>query len=89
MESDERKFIVIIVSSNRAAFLYKKLIELGYNVEIMATPCKLSNGCTKSIKCKREHLDIIKEQAEKYNIIVKSIFQIIMENGKYKYLRIE
>lgn len=89
MESDDRWFIAIIASSNRAAFLYKKLIELGHDVEIMATPCKLSNGCTKSIKCRREQLDIIKDQAQKYNITVKAIFQIIIEKGKYKYLKIE
>lgn len=87
--SNDRNFIVIIASSNRAAFLYKKLVELGYNIEIMATPCNLSNGCTKSIKCRREQLDIIKEQAQRYNITVKAIFQIIEENRKYKYLRIE
>lgn len=86
---DDRNFIAIIASSNRAAFLYKKLIELGYDVEIMATPCKLSNGCTKSIKCRREQFDIIKEQAQKYNIIVKAIYEMLIVNGKYRYIKIE
>lgn len=89
MGFDVGKFIVIIVSSSRAAFLYTKLIDLGENLEIVATPSKLSQGCTKSIICQKEQLSIIKEQAKKYNITAKAIYEIILENGKRKYLRIE
>ncbi|MBM7870075.1 hypothetical protein JOC70_001545 [Clostridium pascui] len=86
---NDRNFIIIIASSNRGAFLYKKLIELGVNVEIMATPCKLSKGCTRSIKCSREQFDIIKDQAQKYNITINGIYERIIENKKYKYVKVE
>lgn len=89
MEPDNRNFIIIISSSNRAAFLYKKLVELGYDVGIMATPCKLSKGCTRSIKCMREQFDIIKEQAQKYNITINGIYERVIENKKYKYIQVE
>ncbi|MPN53166.1 hypothetical protein SDC9_200830 [bioreactor metagenome] len=89
MESDDRKFIVIIASSNRAAFLYKKLIELGVKVEFMSTPCRLSKGCTKSIKCSEDQFDIIKQQAKQYNITIRGIYERVKEDKRYKYIQVE
>lgn len=84
----EEEYILVFATHNHAVFLYRRLTKLGYNVELISTPCKVSAGCTQSIKFKESHLGIIKEEIASSNIITRGIFRVCRKGSKATYVPI-
>lgn len=76
-------YIAVFVSKNHAVELHHILSRKGHNYELISTPCKISSGCSYSIKF--NHLYSAKpitEAAKEYKKTVKDIYKIYRVNGK-------
>nr|WP_206154778.1 DUF3343 domain-containing protein [Clostridium muellerianum] len=76
---------MVFTCYSKAVFVYKKLIEKGYKVNLVSTPCKISSGCSHSIRFKEEDFSIVKSETEKNNIVPKAIYKIVLQNNKESY----
>ncbi|MFD3156129.1 DUF3343 domain-containing protein [Haloimpatiens sp. FM7330] len=71
------EFILVFRSTNHAVALYKKLKDIGMKVEIISTPCRISLGCSKSIKVYDESkIGEIENIAKANKIKMKRFFKV-------------
>lgn len=77
-------YMLVFTSHNQAAFLYEKLCNRGFDIKIVSTPCKISSGCSQSIKLKG---DVIKEalkESSQNGINIRAVYKIIIdEEGEH------
>ncbi|WP_125152738.1 DUF3343 domain-containing protein [Clostridium rectalis] len=88
MSSNEREYVVVFASHNGAITIYNKLLKKGYKVEIIPTPCTISPSCTKSLKCKEEYLQLVKDYLKEYKIVIRGIYEIVRDKKNLKYIKI-
>jgi hypothetical protein len=84
----EDEYILVFATHNHAVFLYRKLSKLGYVVELISTPCKISAGCTQALKFKETYLNRIKEEVAINKIITRGIYKICPQGSKANYILI-
>lgn len=89
MDNFKDKCILVFASHNQAAFLYTKLIREGFKVELISTPCRISSGCSQSIKFREELMETVLLEAEKAGIKIVGAYKIIGENGNLEYIKIK
>jgi len=82
-------YLLVFNSHNFAAFLYSALEKKGYKIELISTPCKISPGCSQSLKFDHSLYNIVKEEAIKSQIPIKGIYKVIERNGNKEFFRIE
>lgn len=85
MKKSNSEYIMVFACYNKAVFLYNKLVKNGYKVKLVATPCKISSGCSHSIRFNEENFEIVKNEAEKNNIKPKAVYKIVLQDGKENY----
>ncbi|KAJ52017.1 hypothetical protein BD780_004299 [Clostridium tetanomorphum] len=86
--NDNKEYIVVFQSYNGAIYLYNKLLRERCKAEIISTPCRISAGCTQSIKFKCEYMDIVQKNLKLYNIPIKGIYEIVKSNKRFNYVKI-
>jgi Protein of unknown function (DUF3343). len=82
------EYMLVFASHNQAVFLYNRLIKLGLKVELISTPCRLSAGCTQSLKFNEDLLTVVRSEAIKSNMMIRGIYKIVRENNKTNYIPI-
>lgn len=82
----EEEYILVFATHNHAVLLYRRLAKMGYQVELISTPCKISAGCTQSIKFKENYYNVVKEEAAKSNIITRGLYKICKKGSKTNYV---
>lgn len=79
------QYLLTIAYQSQAILLYNELKKKGYDIKVVATPCSLGNGCSKSIRCSGEILERVKEEAKKNNIVIKGIYKILKNPANQTY----
>lgn len=82
-------YIIVIKSYNYAVLLYKILKNKKYNAQIISTPCRISAGCSRSIRFYGKDIDIVKDEIKKNSIPIKGIYLEKKVNKKNNYIKIE
>lgn len=75
--NDHNYYLLVFSSHNQAVYLYNWLIKKGYPVELVSTPCKISSGCTQSIKFGEEYMNDILYEAN----IVGTVNMFLLPDG--------
>lgn len=86
LQNDE--YFVVFYSHNHTTFLYNKIKEKGFEIELMSTPCSVSAGCSQCIKFMGKDLKLIKEVIKNNDINIKALYKIEYNNGKTRYLQL-
>ncbi|EJO5349528.1 DUF3343 domain-containing protein [Clostridium botulinum] len=85
------EYLIVFKSHNQAAYLYNKLRNQGYRyrVKLISTPCKISKGCSQSIKVRKKYLDYIIKEIKEYKVSIRGIYKIKMKGNKKQYILCE
>lgn len=84
----ENDYIIVFATHNQAVFLFNKLLRMGYGVELISTPCRISAGCTQSIKFKYNLMDVVKQEAENRNMMIRGIYKVVKQGTKFNYIKV-
>lgn len=79
------RYIMVFVSTSQAAFIYNELEKNRISVELVSTPAKILQGCTKSIIYNKMYNDIVFKEVAKINARIKGVYSI---QGEDKYIKI-
>jgi hypothetical protein len=82
----EEEYILVFATHNHAVLLYRRLAKLGCHVELISTPCRLSAGCTQSLKFKENYFNLVKEEIAKSNVITRGIYKVCSRGNKINYV---
>lgn len=88
LEAYEEKYLLVFSSGSHAMLLYNQLINKGCSLELVATPCRLSRGCSQSIVFQASDMRTIIEEIKTNNVIVKGIYKIVEKNNHKNYVAI-
>lgn len=81
--------LVVFYSHSQGMLLYRMLLREGCSVELISTPCKLTDSCSQCIKFNENYLAKVKEQIAKNNIKIRGIYKISIKNYKLQYVPME
>lgn len=84
----EEEYILVFATHNHAVLLYRRLAKLGCKIELISTPCRISAGCTQSLKFKEDYFNLVKEEAAKINVITRGIYKICRRGSKTNYVQV-
>ena len=80
MKAEVNRYLVVYPGHNMAALLYQKLLKK-CEVELVATPVKISYGCSNSIKFKEKDMAIVMAEIQRMRTPPKGVYKII-KNGR-------
>lgn len=82
MGTSDEKYLIVFKSSSHAMLLYNEFLKLNIRIELIATPCTLSRGCSQSIVFNSADSETIIQTIKTLNISVSNIYRIF-DNGRY------
>ena len=85
---EENEYLVVYPGHNVASLLYQKLLKRSCKVELVSTPGKISNGCSRAIKFKEVYMDIVRFEIEKIAAKPKGLYKIINKGQFHDYQKI-
>ena len=88
MQVEENEYLVVYSGHNLASLLYQKLIKRSCKVELVSTPAKIYNGCSKAIKFKGIYMDIVRDEIGKINLKPRGIYKITQKGQSQNYEKI-
>ena len=77
MKVEESEYLVVYPGRNTTTLLYQRLVKKSCIVELVATPIKISYGCSLSIKFKEIYMNIVRDEVLKISIKPKGVYRII------------
>ena len=80
MKVEFNEYLVVYPGHNMAALLYQKLFKK-CEVELVATPVKISYGCSKSVKFKEKDMSVVIAETLGLKTPPKGVYKII-KNGR-------
>lgn len=89
MKIEEAIYLVVYPGHNMSSLLYQKLLKRSCDVELMATPVKITYGCSQAVKFKEKDLQIVLTEASKLRIAPKGIYRIIKKGNLVSYEKIQ
>ncbi len=82
-------FLVVFLSNNHANYVFNELRKKGVEIEIVTTPCKISSGCSQSIRFRERSINRIKEVIKKFNVPTKGIYKLKKVDWIIEYVFLE
>lgn len=89
MEVCNNKYIMVIASNSQATYLYNELIKKELNVEFIATPAKVSSGCSKSIIFNTMDIKEFVLDVNKLKIKISGIYKMVKNANDYDYIKLD
>lgn len=85
---EDEKYIAVFASYSHTAFLHSRLLELNIPSEIIATPYKLSIGCTKSVLFNAKDLKRVKNVIRVNSLMERGIYEKVLYKNQITYILI-
>lgn len=83
---NDEKVIAVFESYSQISLLQNEFKKRGMESEIIATPYKISFGCTKSILFYEKDISVIRSIIDIHRFICKGIFQKVLYKNKITYI---
>lgn len=82
-------YIVVFNSNSESLQLFKMLKNKSYNVNMIATPCTISAGCTRAIEFNEENLEDVLQEIKDKDIKIKNIYKRNVSKKGFHYALIK